>query len=226
MTANLTIVLTDAEAVLDLDTFIGRAEQIENQSVRLVADGDVLAAWVQVLSPRGLSDTTPTVLGMRGFSLAVPSTFDVVVPAESMRARLTAARPIDAGSEVTLPATAPSVRWTVALPSRDGWETTGKVASVDLEQVANDGIREVTKGVPTEAEERVVRSVRSQVWGSNISSAIGIPAGVAFAVVTLGFLGDDTMSVAVRDPWVRVSGQRGVVVAKRTPVVLDDDPLH
>jgi len=59
-----------------------------------------------------------------------------------------------------------------------------------------------------------------------MSLDIGIPAGVAFAAVTLGFLGEDTMSVSVRDPWVRVSGQRGVVVAKRTLVVLDDDPLQ
>jgi hypothetical protein len=81
MTSNHTITLTDAESVRDFDTFVGRAEQIENKSVRLVAEGNVLAVWVQVLSPRGLSDTTPTVLGMRGFSLATPSTFDVVVPA-------------------------------------------------------------------------------------------------------------------------------------------------
>lgn len=226
MTANYTITLTDAESVRDFDTFVGRAEQIENKSVRLVAEGNVLAVWVQVLSPRGLSDTTPTVLGMRGFSLATPSTFDVVVPAESLRARLAAATSAEAGSTVTLPATAPSVRWTVALPTRDGWETTGKLASKDLDKVASDGIREVTKALPAEAEERLVRSIRSQVWGSNISSDIGIPAGVAFAAVTLGFIGDETMSVSVRDPWVQVSSQRGVVVAKRTPVILDDDPLQ
>ena len=226
MTANHTITLSDAESVSDFDTFIGRAEQIENQSVRLVADGSVLAVWVQVLSPRGLSDTTPTVLGMRGFSLASPASFDVVVPAESMRARLGAAVSTETGVDVTLPAIAPSVRWTVALPSRDGWETTGKIAAKDLAKVSSDGIREVTKALPTEAEERLVRSIRSQVWGSNMSLDIGIPAGVAFAAVTLGFLGEDTMAVSVRDPWVRVSGQRGVVVAKRTLVVLDDDPLQ
>ena len=225
MTENLSITLPDAASVNDFDTFIGRAEEIENKSLRLVAEGDVLAVWVQVLSPRGLSDTTPTVLGMRGFALSAPATFDVVVPVESMRARLQGAQANDDGAVVTLPATAPSVRWTVALPSRDGWETTGKLASKDLERVSKEGVREVTKGIPTTAEERVVRSVRSQVWGSNISRDIGIPAGVAFAAATLGFLSDNTMMVSVRDPWVRISNSRGAVVAKRTPVVLDDDPL-
>lgn len=225
MSEPIVVAFTDLESVSDLETFIDRAEHIENKAIRLVADGDVLAVWVQVLSPRGLSDTTPTVLGMRGFTLVTAARFDVVVPAESMRARLAAVRAAANGAEVTLPATAPSVRWTVALPTRDGWETTGKIAAKDLEKVANDGIREVTRGVPTEAEERVVRSVRSQVWGSNMSSEMGIPAGVAFGVVTLGFLDEGTMSVSVRDPWVRVSSSRGVVVAKRTPVVLDDDPL-
>lgn len=226
MSEPIVVAFTDLESVNDLETFIDRAEHIENKAIRLVADGDVLAVWVQVLSPRGLSDTTPTVLGMRGFALATAARFDVVVPAESMRARLAAVRAESNGATVALPATAPSVRWTVALPTRDGWETTGKIASKDLEKVASDGIREVTRGVPTEAEERVVRSVRSQVWGSNMSSELGIPAGVAFGVVTLGFLDEGTMSVSVRDPWVRVSSSRGVVVAKRTPVVLDDDPLQ
>jgi hypothetical protein len=72
----------------------------------------------------------------------------------------------------------------------------------------------------------VVRSVRSQIWGANISKKIGLPAGVAFAAVTLGFLGDKTLPVSIRDPWIRVSSGAGDVVAKRTEVVLDDDPLE
>ena len=108
----------------------------------------------------------------------------------------------------------------------DGWEITGKLNASDLEKVARDGIKEVQKNIPTEAEERVVRSVRSQVWGSNISKKIGLPAGVAFAAVTLGFLGEKTLPVSMRDPWIRVSSGSGDVVAKRTEVVLDDDPLE
>lgn len=226
MTERLTLAFRDAESVRDLDTFIDRAGSIDNDAVRLKSDGDVLTAWVQVLSPRGLSDTTPTVLGMRGFALATPSQLDIVVPIESLRARLAHPESSDGGTVVNLPAAVPSIRWTVTLPPRDGWEITGKVNGSDLEKVARDGIKEVQKNIPTEAEERVVRSVRSQVWGSNISKKIGLPAGVAFAAVTLGFLTDKTLPVSIREPWIRVSSGAGDVIAKRTEVVLDDDPLQ
>ena len=226
MAERVTLTLGDAESVRDLDTFIDRAGSIENEAVRLIADGTVLTAWVQVLSPRGLSDTTPTVLGMRGFALAAPAHVDLVVPIESLRVRLATPEVHDGSVVVTLPAAVPSIRWTVTLPPRDGWEVTGKLNATDLEKVARDGIKEVQKNIPTEAEERVVRSVRSQVWGSNISKKIGLPAGVAFAAVTLGFLTEKTLPVSIRDPWIRVSSSGGDVVAKRTEVVLDDDPLQ
>lgn len=226
MTERVTLAFRDSESVRDLDTFVDRAGVIENESVRLLADGEVLTAWVQVLSPRGLSDTTPTVLGMRGFALATPAHVDLVVPIESLRVRLGNAEPEGDSVVVTLPAAVPSIRWTVALPPRDGWEVTGKVNSTDLDKVARDGVKEVQKNIPTEAEERVVRSIRSQIWGANISKKIGLPAGVAFAAVTLGFLTEKTLPVSIRDPWIRVSSAGGDVIAKRTEVVLDDDPLE
>lgn len=226
MTERVTLTFRDAESVRDLDTFVNRAGAIENEAVRLVAAGDVLTAWVQVLSPRGLSDTTPTVLGMRGFALAEPAHVDLVVPIESLRVRLDTPEVSDNSVVVTLPAAVPSIRWTVTLPPRDGWEVTGKVNATDLDKVARDGIKEIQKNIPTEAEERVVRSIRSQVWGSNISKKIGLPAGVAFAAVTLGFLTEKTVPVSIRDPWIRLSSVGGDVVAKRTEIVLDDDPLE
>lgn len=222
----VTLAFRDGESVRDLDTFVDRAGVIENESVRLIADGDVLTAWVQVLSPRGLSDTTPTVLGMRGFALAAPAHVDLVVPIESLRVRLGTPETADGTFVVTLPAAVPSIRWTVTLPPRDGWEVTGKVNSSDLEKVSRDGVKEVQKSIPTEAEERVVRSIRSQVWGSNISKKIGLPAGVAFAAVALGFLTEKTLPVSIRDPWIRISSAGGDVIAKRTEIVLDDDPLQ
>lgn len=222
----VTLAFRDGESVRDLDTFVDRAGVLENESVRLIADGDVLTAWVQVLSPRGLSDTTPTVLGMRGFALAAPAHVDLVVPIESLRVRLGTLETADGTFVVTLPAAVPSIRWTVTLPPRDGWEVTGKVNSSDLEKVSRDGVKEIQKNIPTEAEERVVRSIRSQVWGSNISKKIGLPAGVAFAAVALGFLTEKTLPVSIRDPWIRISSAGGDVIAKRTEVVLDDDPLQ
>jgi hypothetical protein len=64
------------------------------------------------------------------------------------------------------------------------------------------------------------------VWGSNVAQSIGLPAGVAFAAVTLGFLSDKSLPVSIRDPWIRVSSAGGDIIAKRTEVVLDDDPLQ
>lgn len=226
MPVSSSITFADVESVHDLVTFLGRAEAIENHAVRLCADGAVLTVWVQVLGPRGLSDTTPTVLGMRGFALTEPTNFDIVVPVESLQVRLKTAVDTNDSTTVSLPAESPSIRWTVTLPPRDGWNTTGKVNAADLASVARDGIKEIQKQVPAEAEERVVRSIRSQVWGSNISKKIGLPAGCAFAAVALGFIGDKTLAVSIRDPWIRLSSAAGEVIAKRTAVVLDDDPLQ
>jgi hypothetical protein len=44
--------------------------------------------------------------------------------------------------------------------------------------------------------------------------------------VTLGFLSDKSLPVSIRDPWIRVSSAGGDIIAKRTEVVLDDDPLQ
>ena len=59
MAERVTLTLGDAESVRDLDTFIDRAGSIENEAVRLIADGTVLtvaqnrrtevAAWLRTL---------------------------------------------------------------------------------------------------------------------------------------------------------------------------------
>ncbi|MBJ7434136.1 MAG: hypothetical protein JHC62_06845, partial [Microbacteriaceae bacterium] len=87
MTKITSLTFTSREPISDLATFIDRSGLIDNSAVRLVAKGHLVVAWVQVLAPRGLNDTTPTILGMRGAELAVEAKFDIVVPIDSLRAR-------------------------------------------------------------------------------------------------------------------------------------------
>lgn len=211
-----TVVFREAEAIADLATFLGRATVVDSGATRLVAKGGALAVWVQVLSPRGLNDTTPTVLGLRGAELAVEAKFDLVVPIESLRARLAAAVPVDGGLEVTLPAVAPSISWKIALPTLTEWNALGKISAGDLATVAKEGAKIIKRKIPASAQEYVVRSVRSQVWGTPINNSLGLPAGVAFAAELLGFLASGTLSVSSRDPWIRVAANEGDILAKAT----------
>ena len=222
-TAPLTLTFTSREPISDLATFIDRSGLIDNSAVRLVAKGNLVVAWVQVLAPRGLNDTTPTVLGMRGADTAVEAKFDIVVPIDSLRARFDNAEESDAGFVVTMPMQAPSVRWKIPLPPQVGWESLGKIGASDLQTVVREGMKIIKRKVPNNAEEHVVRSYRSQVWGSTINGSLGLPAGVALAAETLGFFGDKVMDVSVKAPWIRLSSTRGEILAKNTPVILDAD---
>ena len=218
---NLELTFASRESISDLDTFIDRSGLLDNDAVRLVAKDQVVVAWVQVLTPRGLNDTTPTVLGMRGAELAVAAKFDIVVPIDSLRARLANARETDEGFVVTMPLQAPTIRWKIPLPPQNGWEPLGKVGSSELSTVVREGMKIIKRKIPRNAEEYLVRSYRSQVWGSTINTSLGLPAGVALAAETLGFFGDTVMSVSEKAPWIRVSSTRGEILAKTTPALVE-----
>jgi hypothetical protein len=219
--AELTLTFANQESISDLDTFIDRSGLLDNSAVRLVAKDSIVVAWVQVLAPRGLNDTTPTVLGMRGAELAAPAKFDIVVPIDSLRARFANTEKTVEGFVVTMPMQTPTVRWKIPLPPQTGWQPLGKVGASDLQSVVRDGMKIIKRKVPNNAEEHVVRSYRSQVWGTTISNSLGMPAGVALGAETLGFFGDKIMSVSVKDPWIRLSASRGDILAKLTPTLLE-----
>lgn len=220
---SVTVTFASRELISDLSTFIDRSGLIDNSAVRLVAKGNLLVAWVQVLAPRGLNDTTPTVLGMRGAELALEAKFDIVVPIESLLERFNTAEETDTGFVVTMPMQAPTVRWKIPLPPQAGWESLGKIGASDLQNVVQEGMKIIRRKIPNNAEEHVVRSYRSQVWGTTINGTLGLPAGVALAAETLGFFGDKVMDVSAKDPWIRLSSTRGEILAKHTPVILDAD---
>ena len=138
---SISLTFTSREPISDLATFIDRSGLIDNSAVRLVAKGNLVVAWVQVLAPRGLNDTTPTVLGMRGAELAVEAKFDIVVPIDSLRARFDNAVESEHGFVVTMPMQAPTVRWKIPLPPQSGWENLGKVGASDLQFVVREGMK-------------------------------------------------------------------------------------
>jgi hypothetical protein len=160
---------------------------------------------------------------MRGAELVAEAKFDIVVPIDSLLGRFNNAEETETGLVVTMPMQAPSVRWKIPLPPQTGWESLGKIGSSDLQNVVREGMKIIKRKIPNNAEEHVVRSYRSQVWGTTINGSLGLPAGVALAAETLGFFGDKVMDVSSKEPWIRLSSTRGEILAKHTPVVLDED---
>jgi len=230
-----TFTLVDSLSLADLQVFLSRAGRVEDGSVRLIADSGVLAVYVAVFFPVGLLDESPTILGLRTFALTSNSdgstdTFDAVVPVRSLLERLTRLQSavVDPTAAVTvsLPMQVNTVTWAAISPPRGGWARLEETPVAPLERVAAEGIAEVAEAVPTGTGEQIVHRVRSEVWGRGIPGLEYVPAGVAFAAVSLGFLGSGTVGtdtprasenaqIYETGPWTRVSTERGHVLVKR-----------
>lgn len=220
-----TFSLVDALAVSDLQTFLGRAGRIEDGSVRLIAAAGVLAAYVPIFYPVGLHDETPTVLGLRTYALA-PQTegqpsvqFDAVVPVRSLLdrlARLAAEPPADGGFVMSLPMEVNTVVWAAISPPKGGWHRLDPIDADVLVATADAGIEEIRVSVPPDTGELLVHRARAEVWSRPVSGFEHIPAGVAFAAHTLGFLAPpEPVAVFETGPWTRLTTQRGHVLVRR-----------
>jgi hypothetical protein len=237
--------LVDALAVSDLQVYLSRAGRVEDGSVRLVAGSGVLAAYTAILYPRGLMDSSPTVLGLRTFAIRPGDTFDAVVPTRSMLDRLARVgggladyKPEGEGEpdadrapgiEVRLPLEVSTVTWAGISPPRGGWLRVGVTDRTVLENVAVRGIDEVAAAVPDGTGEHLVQRVRAEVWGKPIDGLEYVPAGAAFAAFSLGFLGpagaasgaedveqgDEAIQVFETGPWTRLTTRRGHVLVRR-----------
>jgi hypothetical protein len=213
--------LADSSSLADLQVFLGRAGRVEDGSVRLIADGSVLAVYVAVFYPSGLLDQSPTVLGLRTFALVEPVEFDAVVPARSLTDRL--ARAVDDQTDASLPVRVSvpmevyTVTWAAISPPRGGWKALDSTWAAPLVAVARAGIAEVAAAVPADSGEAIVQRVRAEVWGRPIEGLEHVPAGAAFAGLSLGFVLDDEEEVRVLEtgPWTRLSTTRGHVLVKR-----------
>ncbi|WP_411699222.1 hypothetical protein [Conyzicola sp.] len=212
--------LQDSLALDDLSTYLSRAGRVEDGSVRLIATSGVLAVYVAVFYPSGLLDESPTVLGLRTFSLPEKETFDAVVPVGSLLQRLAnkksdvtdAAAPVT----VTLPMQVHTVSWAAISPPRGGWTPLPGTSSRMLDEVARAGIDAVAGAIPTGTGEQIVHRVRSEVWGQPIRGLEHVPAGAGFAALSLGFLsGDEDVQIFETGPWTRLTTKRGHVLAKR-----------
>ena len=217
--------LPDALSLADLQVFLARAQRVDDGVVRLVGAGSILAAYVGVLHPAGLLDAGPTVLGLRTYGLAAPTAIDVVVGLGPLLERIAALQ--QASTDATAPVTVPlppdsrSAAWAAISPPRSGWAPAGHADKRVLERSARAGIDEIAEAVPTGTGEQIVHRVRNEVWGRPVEGVDHVPAGGAFAALSLGFLASSGERPAV-DPtvyiagqWTRLSTDRGHVLIKR-----------
>jgi hypothetical protein len=201
----------DPRDLADLKTYVTRAKAIDDGAVRLKAAGSVLAAYVCVLRPRLLGESTPTILGLRTMALAAPSETDVTVPLSAVLDRLARAGEDDV--ELPVPPATVTESWTGVSAPRGGWELVGSLSDSALRQAAEAGIAEVAGIVPDKPGALIVNNARAAVWGRDLDSS-GLPTGAAFAALALGFLADGDQKLYRAGRWFRLSGSRGHVLAR------------
>ncbi|MEE2568624.1 hypothetical protein V1638_04335 [Pseudarthrobacter sp. J64] len=209
----------DPRDLADLRTFATRAKSIDDGAMRLQASGSVLAAYVCVLRPRILGENTPTILGLRTMGLARESATDVTVPIGAVLDRLARAGENDV--DLPVPPSTVTESWTGVSAPRSGWSLVGSIPDAELSAAAEAGITEVAALVPASPGAHVVNSARAAVWGRDLPAGSkarpafeGLPAGAAFAALTLGFLGDGEQRVYRAGRWFRLSGVRGHVLVR------------
>ncbi|MFP5368474.1 MAG: hypothetical protein ACLGIS_16870, partial [Actinomycetes bacterium] len=124
----------DPSDLADLKTFVTRAKAIDDGAIRLQGAGSVLAAYVCVLRPRLLGESTPTILGLRTMALAEPSGTDVTVALSAVLDRLARA----GGDDVELPVPPSTITesWTGVGAPRSGWELVGHRSDAALRAAA------------------------------------------------------------------------------------------
>ncbi len=203
---------TDPRDLTDLRTFATRAKSIDDGAIRLQASGQVLAAYVCVLRPRLLGESTPTILGLRTMALAQPADTDVTVPISAVLDRLARAGENDV--ELPLPPVTLTESWAGVGAPRSGWEAVATLPDSALRRSAEAGITEIAGIIPDKPGALIVNNARATVWGRELEGAGGLPLGAAFAALTLGFLADGGQQLYRSGRWFRLSGARGHVLAR------------
>ncbi len=208
MTKILTLASTHDSA--DLKTFLERADRLGCEHVWFVGAGKALAAYVAVLTPQGLLDLAPTVLGLRVYERGEEESLDMVVQVRAMLDRL-------AHDELSipLPVGQAGIAWSGVAPPRGGWEVRGHLDEAQLHSIATAGIEEVAKANGLGAN--IVTAVRDEVWQRPLEvddATLTVPAGVAFAGFGLGFLSNGQAQVSTSGAWTRITTERGHILAK------------
>lgn len=207
-----TVTLASEHDSADLQTYLERAERLGVEHVWLVGAGTALAAYVAVLTPQGLLDIAPTVLGLRVFERVETDSLDMVVQVRAMLDRLAHDK-----ISISLPVGQAGIAWTGVAPPRSGWAPAGTMLEIELQLTAKTGIEEVAKanGLGT----NIVTVVREEVWRrplnvQNSDEPITVPAGVSFAGFGLGFFGTGIAQVTASGPWTRIATERGHILVK------------
>lgn len=217
--------LPDSLSLDDLQIFLSRAMRVEDGSVRLTASGSVLMVYTAVLHPKGLLDSTATVLGLRTFALGTPvdaddPPLDVVVSVRSLLDRVArlSSTITDRAAVVVVPVPIETGRaaWAGISPPKSGWQPQGEADAAALLAAARAGIDEVASMIPTGTGEQIVHRVRSEVWGRPVPGAELVPGGAAFAAFSLGFLSEtEPVRLFGVGPWTRLSTSRGHILVRR-----------
>ena len=203
------LVLPDAQAAADVMTFAGRAARLGDTAVRLQGHGGTLVLSTAVLAPRSLLDSTPTVLGMRLLPVDPELECDLAVSAAAL------ALDDDDATAIVLPLTALAPSWAGMSPPRGPWQAGEHIAASVLAARAQWGIATVSDGLPRDAGDDAVHTVRAAVWGRRDEALGGLPLGVAFAAFALGFIGGDEPALMLTSgPWTRLTLVRGHVLVR------------
>ncbi len=212
---NDAITLEDSHAAADLRVYLARARLVDATAVRLIAGGGVLAVYSAVLHPRGLLDSSPTILGLRTFAEVSGATFDRVVAPAAMSDRLALLDPANDEPSVPLPAGDIRTSWSGIAPPRGGWEKIASLNAIALELAARDGAGEVARALPENTGDLIVQRVRSEIWSRPLADHAGVPSGIAFAAASLGFLvGEEEIPLFASGGWFRASPERGHVLVR------------
>ncbi|HEY6796446.1 MAG TPA: hypothetical protein VI248_17355 [Kineosporiaceae bacterium] len=211
-----TLRFPDALVAADLTTFLERARRVDpGGAARLVGHGDVLAVYVSPVHGGG----GPVVLGLRTLQLGAPSAVDATTPLAALLAELArGAEPARGPAAVVVPLErAGEATWAGTSPPRRGWQPVGAVEPQVIQERAQVGISDVAAGAPAGSGAAAVTALRARVWGRPLTQALPeVPAGVAFAVVALGYLDAAAPAAVYRaGPWWRVTTSGGHVLARR-----------
>lgn len=207
-----TVTLASEHDSADLKTFLERADRLGCEHVWLIGAGNALVAYVAVLTPQGLLDVAPTVLGMRICERTEDTALDMVVQVRALLDRLAHDAVV-----IPLPVGQAGIAWTGVAPPRGGWVPVGDLLELELHLTAKAGIEEVAKanGLGT----NIVTVVREEVWRRQLNvqhteSVCTVPAGVAFAGFGLGFFGTGIAQVSQSGAWTRITTERGHILVK------------
>jgi hypothetical protein len=178
--------------------------------------GALMAAYTSPVNGGG----GPTVLALRVQPLLAEAQLDVTVPLVALSDRFARLQRGTGDWRLTLPPSqSGGPAWAGLSPPRSGWTAVGDLPSGAVADVARRGGEEIAAGAPDGSGAAAVARLRALVWGrpldAEAGAALDLPAGAAFALDAMGFLGpDEVLPVHAHGGWRRVSTARGYVLAR------------